>query len=60
MLLLRLLLGLAVISIVVGVGAYFVTGDKRWVKFAWQVFKFGLVLGLVAATVFAVGRVILL
>ena len=60
MLLLRLLLGLAVISIVVGVGACFVTCDKRWIKFAWQVFKFGLVLGLVAATVFAVGRVILL
>ncbi len=60
MLLMRLLLGLGIISVLVGVGVYFITGDKRWLRFAWQLFKFGLVLGLVAAAVFAIGRLILL
>ncbi len=59
MLLMRLLLGLALISIVVGVGVYFITGDRRWLRFSWQLFKFGLVLGLVVAAVFMVGRMIL-
>lgn len=60
MLLMRLLLGLGVISILVGVGVYFITGDRRWLAFAWQLFKFGAVLGLVVAAVFMVGRFILL
>jgi len=60
MLLMRLLLGLGVISIVVGLGVYFITGDRRWLRFAWQLFKFGLVLGLIVAAVFTVGRLILL
>ena len=58
MLLMRLLLGLGLISILVGVGVYFITGDRRWLKFAWQLFKFGLVLGLVITAVFMVGRLI--
>jgi len=60
MLLMRLFLGLGVISIVVGVGVYFITGDRRWLRFAWQLFKFGLVLGLIVAAVFMAGRLILL
>lgn len=60
MLLMRLLLGLGVISILVGVGVYFITGDRRWLVFAWQLFKFGVVLGLIVAAVFMVGRFILL
>jgi uncharacterized membrane protein len=60
MLLMRILLGLGIISIVVGVGVYFITGDRRWLRFSWQLFKFGLVLGLVTAAVFTVGRLILL
>jgi hypothetical protein len=59
MLLMRLLLGLGLISILVGVGVYFITGDRRWLRFSWQLFKFGLVLGLVVAAVFMVGRMIL-
>ncbi len=58
MLVIRLLAGLAFISIVVGVGVYFITGDRRWLKFSWQLFKFGLVFGLVVAAVFMVGRLI--
>ena len=60
MLLMRLLLGLGIISILVGMGVYFITGDRRWLKFAWQLFKFGVVLGLIVAAVFMVGRFILL
>ena len=60
MLLMRLFLGLGVISVVVGVGVYFITGDRRWLRFAWQLFKFGLVLGLIVAAVFMAGRLILL
>ncbi len=60
MLLMRILLGLALIAVAVGVGVYFITGDKRWLKFSWQLFKFGLVLGLVVAAVFMAGRMILL
>lgn len=59
MLLMRLILGLAVISIAVGVGAYLFTSDRRWLRFSWQVFKFGLFLGLVAGAVFMAGRIIL-
>lgn len=58
MLVMRLLLGLGLISIMVGVGVYFITGDRRWLRFAWQLFKFGLVLGLVVAAVFMAGRLI--
>ncbi|GBG15374.1 membrane protein [Novimethylophilus kurashikiensis] len=60
MLLMRLLLGLGLVSIIVGLGVYFITGDRRWLLFAWQLFKFGLVLGLVVAAVFMAGRFILL
>lgn len=60
MLLMRILLGLALIAVAVGVGVYFITGDKRWLRFSWQLFKFGLVLGLVVAAVFMAGRMILL
>jgi len=60
MLLMRLLLGLGVVSIVVGLGVYFITGDRRWLRFAWQLFKFGLVLGLIVAAVFMAGRLILI
>jgi hypothetical protein len=59
MLLMRLLLGLGIISIAVGVGVYFVSGDRRWLRFSWQLFKFGVVLGAIVALVFMVGRFIL-
>lgn len=35
-------IGLAIIG--VAVVAYFVTRDWRWLRFAWQIFKFGAVL----------------
>jgi hypothetical protein len=54
----RLLAGLVLISIVVGVGVYFITGERRWLKFSWQIFKFSLALGLIASAIFMVGRLI--
>lgn len=60
MLLMRLLLGLGIVSVVVGLGVFFITGDRRWLRLSWQLIKFGVVLGLVVAAVFMVGRFILL
>lgn len=60
MLVLRLLLALALISVVVSLGIYFLSGDKRYLRFSWQVIKFTIVLLFVAAVLFAVGRIILL
>jgi hypothetical protein len=34
-------IGLTIIG--VAVAAYFVTWDRRWLRFAWQVLKFGVV-----------------
>ena len=59
MLLMRLLLGLGLISIVVGIGVYFLTGDRRWLRFSWQLFKFGIVIGVVIVAVYMAGRMIL-
>ena len=60
MLVLRLLLFLGLVSIVVTLAVYFFTGDRRYLRFAWQVFKFALILVLVAAGVISMGRIILL
>jgi len=60
MLVLRLLLALALISVAVSFGIYFLTGDKRYLRFSWQIIKFTIVLLFVAAVLFAMGRVILL
>jgi len=60
MLVLRLLLALAFIAIVVSLGIYFLSGDKRYLRFSWQVIKFTIVVVFVAAVLFAAGRIILL
>jgi len=60
MLVLRLLLFLGLISVVVTLAVYLFTGDRRYLRFAWQVFKFALMLVLVAAGVITMGRIILL
>jgi len=58
-LILRLLLILGTISVVVSMGVYFISGDRRYLKFSWQIIKFTLVLLLIAATIVAMGRIIL-
>jgi hypothetical protein len=59
MLVLRILLILGLISVAVSLGVYFLSGDKRYLRFSWQLIKFTLVLLFVAAVIFAMGRIIL-
>lgn len=59
MLVLRILLILALISVAVSLAVYFLSGDKRYLRFCWQIIKFTLVLLLVAGVIFAMGRIIL-
>ena len=59
MLVLRLLLVLGLIAVAVSLAVYFISGDRRYLRFSWQLVKFTLVLLVVAAVVFAMGRIIL-
>ena len=59
MLVLRLLLILALIAVAVSFAVYLMSGDKRYLRFTWQIVKFTLVLLLVAGAVFAMGRILL-
>ncbi len=59
MLVLRILFILGLISVAVSLGVYFLSGDKRYLRFSWQLIKFTLVLLFVAAVLYAMGRIIL-
>mgnify|MGYP001617596898 CR=1 FL=1 len=59
MLVLRLLLFIGFIAVVVTFGVYFLTGDRRYLKFSGQILKFTLMLILVAAVIMTMGRIIL-
>lgn len=59
MLVLRLLLILGLIAVAVSLAVYFLSGDRRYLRFTWQLIKFTLVVLLVGATVVAMGRIIL-
>jgi hypothetical protein len=58
-LVLRLLVVLGLISVAVSLGIYFLSGDKRYLRFSWQIVKFTLVLLLITGLVIAMGRIIL-
>ncbi|HLD08777.1 MAG TPA: hypothetical protein VJB68_01870 [Methylophilaceae bacterium] len=59
MLVLRILVILGLISVAVSMAVYFLSGDKRYLRFSWQLIKFTLVLLFVAAVLIAMGRIIL-
>lgn len=59
MLVLRLLLILALIAVAVSFAVYLMSGDRRYLRFTWQIIKFTLVLLFVAGAVFAMGRILL-
>lgn len=59
MLILRLVLILGLISILVSVGIYLLTRDRRYLRFAWQLFKFAVLLLLVLAAIMFFGRMLL-
>lgn len=60
MLIVRLLLVLGAIAVVVSLGVFIATGDRRYLRFSWQLIKFTGILLLVAAILFVAGRLILL
>lgn len=59
MLVLRILLILGLISLAVSLAIYFLSGDKRYLRFSWQIIKFTLVLLFATAVILAMGRIIL-
>jgi len=59
LLVLRLLVVLGLISVAVSLGIYFLSDDRRYLRFSWQIIKFTLVLLLITAAVIAMGRIIL-
>ena len=56
---LRLFAYLGLIAIVASVVLFLFTRDARYLRFAWQLFKFSLVLLLVFAALLMMGRLIL-
>lgn len=59
MFVLRLFVYLGLIAIVVAVVMFLFTRDVRYLRFAWQIFKFSLVFLLVFAVLMMMGRLIL-
>ncbi len=59
MFVLRLFVYLGLIAIVVAVVMFLFTRDVRYLRFAWQIFKFSLVFLLVFAILLMMGRLIL-
>lgn len=60
MVILRLYFILAGLAIVLSVLLGLLLRDRRWFRFAWQLFKFSVVLLLVVLALVAVGRIVLL
>jgi len=56
MLILRLFLVLVVLSLVLSVAMYIFTRNRRYLKFAWQVLRFTVLLLLVFALLFVLER----
>lgn len=60
MIVLRFYLLIVLLTIGAAMLVGLVTKDKRWLRFAWQLFKFSVVLLLVVGLAIAVGRMTLL
>ncbi len=59
MILLRLLFILVALVLVLSGALYLFTGDRRYVRFAWQVVRFAIILLLVFALLFILERYVL-
>jgi hypothetical protein len=57
--LLRLVGFLVLITIGAGVAMYLYTGDRRWLRFAWQVLKYSLLVAAVGLAFLALERIVL-
>lgn len=58
MIVLRIIGFLVLLTIGASIVTSFVTGDRRWLRFAWQVTKFAAVLAGVAMALFVLERLI--
>lgn len=56
MLILRILGALLVITVGASAAVYLVTKDRRWLRFSWQILKFGLIIVLIFITLLAFER----
>jgi hypothetical protein len=56
MLILRILGALLVITIGASTAVYLVTKDRRWLRFSWQILKFGLIIVLIFIALLAFER----
>lgn len=56
MLILRILGALLVIAIGVSLTIYLMTKDRRWLRFSWQILKFGLIMILIFIALLALER----
>lgn len=56
MLVLRILGALLVIAVGTSTAVYLVTKDRRWLRFSWQILKFGLIILLIFLALFALER----
>jgi len=56
---LRIVGFLVLLTVGASIVTAFVTGDRRWLRFAWQVTKFAAVLAGVAMALFVLERLIL-
>lgn len=57
MLILRLLAVLVVICVAGGVVAYLLTGDKKYVRFSWRIFRYALIVALLVFALMILERV---
>ena len=56
MIVLRFLGALVVITVGASVAIYFVTKERRWLRFSWQVLKVGLIILLIFFVLLALER----
>ena len=56
MLILRILGALLVIAVGASAAVYLLTKDRRWLRFSWQILKFGLIILLIFLALFALER----
>jgi hypothetical protein len=58
-LILRIVAFLAVVAIGISLVAALLTGDHRWYRFSWQIFKYGLIFALIVLGLLVLERVVL-
>ncbi len=56
MLILRILGALLIITVGASAAVYLVTKDRRWLRFSWQILKFGFIIILIFLALLALER----